>query len=274
MKQFAKELVKKALRQCGLELHKVSAECPYPRCSLLGALHMVRRLGWRPGTCVDVGAAYGNFTIECAKVFPEAHYLLVEPLAEYEPSLQRLAARNPRVHLARVAAAAQEGQITFHVHKDLVGSSLFREAEGSGVDGVERTVPTATLDQLCQAHQVHGPYLLKLDVQGAELSALQGARVVLQQTEYVILETSLFKFFLDGPQLHDVVAFMGAQGFVPYDVLGLKYRPLDGALAQADIAFVKESGPFRTQHVYATPEQRQEQDTRFLQTLERERRKA
>jgi hypothetical protein len=49
------------------------------------------------------------------------------------------------------------------------------------------------------------------------------------------------------------------------------YRPLDGALSQFDLAFVKESGVFRQQHVYATPEQRRAQDARFAEAVARAR---
>ena len=66
----------------------------------------------------------------------------------------------------------------------------------------------------------------------------------------VILEVSLFQFVEGGPELHNVVAFMKAKGFVAYDMFGGHTRPLDGALAQVDIVFVKERGVFRTSHVY------------------------
>jgi hypothetical protein len=79
---------------------------------------------------------------------------------------------------------------------------------------------------------------------------------VLEQTEYVVLETSLFGFYRDGPQLSDVMMFMRQHGFEPYDLANHLYRPLDGALAQVDVAFVKRDGPLRTVHSYATPAQR------------------
>jgi hypothetical protein len=56
-------------------------------------------------------------------------------------------------------------------------------------------------------------------------------------------------------------------GFVVYDIMGLQYRPLDCALSQADLAFVKESGPFRRTHFYATPSQRTEQNRRIQAQL-------
>jgi hypothetical protein len=97
-------------------------------------------------------------------------------------------------------------------------------------------------------------------VQGAELDVLAGASEMLKATEYVLLEVSFFQFFENGPQLHDVVAFMKSRGFVAYDVFGFQYRPLDNALSQADLAFVRERGSFRQHHYYATRSQREQQD--------------
>lgn len=55
----------------------------------------------------------------------------------------------------------------------------------------------------------------------------------------------------------------GIRGPITYDLLGYIYRLLDGALAQMDLAFVKEEGIFRRQHVYASPPQRAAQNKQF-----------
>ena len=101
-----------------------------------------------------------------------------------------------------------------------------------------------------------GPFLLKIDVQGAELAVLLGAENLLRQAEYVILEVSLFNFFDGGHVLHEVLEFMLARGLVAYDIFATLYRPLDGALSQVDMAFVKVNGSFRQNHFYAGPGQR------------------
>lgn len=264
--------MKSALGGLGLEVRRVRRRShPPDRATLAGGLRQARGVGWTPATCVDVGAAFGHFTREVAAIFPGADYLLVEPLVEYRPFLEAVTARLPRARYAPVAAAARPGEATLNVHADLVGSSLLRETEGAATDGVARTVPARPLDDLCRAHDLRGPYLLKADVQGAELEVLEGAQAVLGDADYVLLEVSFFRFFVGGPDVADVVAFMRARGFVAYDVFHPMYRPLDGALSQLDLAFVKEAGVFRRQHVYATPEQRRAQDARFAATLARAR---
>lgn len=100
-----------------------------------------------------------------------------------------------------------------------------------------------------------GPFLVKVDVEGAELEALSGALEVLRTTELVLLEVALFELVPGAPQLHDVVSWMHDHGFVAADIFDAHNRPLDGALARMDVAFVQENGRFRRSHSYGTSEQ-------------------
>jgi FkbM family methyltransferase len=177
-----------------------SADGRHARDSLAGLLQQVRGLGFSPATVLDVGAAHGWFHAACRQVYPDSRYVLIEPLEEYRSVLD-VAAAMPRTELIQAAACARSGPITINVHADLVGSSLYREQEATNVDGVPRTVRGITLDELGEEKELAGPYLLKLDVQGAELDVLEGAGSLLRETEYILTEVSMFQFFHGGPQL-------------------------------------------------------------------------
>lgn len=226
-----------------------------------GTLEQAKRLGFEPRTVIDVGAGIGTF--ELYETFPKARHILIDPLEENRPYLEKIVRRLANAEYIIAAAAESSGTVTINVHRDLFASSLYSEYEGPDVDGTPRTVPAITLDEVCEERQLEGPYLIKVDVQGAELNVLTGASRVLEDTEYVVLEVCLMGFFLGGPQLHDVVAFMKERGFVVYDILDYAYRPLDGAMSHVDIAFVKESGRFRKDYTYATKEQREAIEARF-----------
>lgn len=261
-----KKIIKKSFNLVGLEVRRrdiSSLHGRYPRNSLPGLLQQARNVGLSPATVIDVGAAYGSFALQCHNVFPDAKYILVEPLEEYKPFLEAATSSISNAEYILAAATAELGEITINVHPDLVGSSLYLEDEDSNVNGIPRTVRAIALDYLIEDGKVNGPFLLKIDVQGVELDVLLGAEEILRGTEYVLLEISLFEFFKRGPQFYDVVTFMKSRGFVAYDIYELHYRPLDNALSQIDIAFVKETGLFRKYHYYATSIQREEQNRRF-----------
>lgn len=238
---------------------------PPEQATMLTALQRARDNGLNPATVIDVGAAGG--TPPLLEVFPNKKHILIEPLQEFEPQLNRLKSRYPDCHILIAAAGEQSGRIALNVHPDLYGSSVYREEEDSDVNGYERTVPVLTLDEIAASCNATGPYLLKLDTQGSELDVLKGARQVLRETDCVIMEVSLFNFFQGGYQLHDCIAFMKERGFVAYDIFDLQYRLLDGAMSQVDIAFVREDSEFRKYHFYATRAQRDEQTRRFRQNL-------
>lgn len=227
------------------------------RASLISSVQNAKALGLTPVTVIDVGAAFGDFTSRCANLFPQARYLMVEPLEEYGESLEKICKKIPGARHFKQAAASKNGEMTINVHPDLVGSSLFLENEESDVNGVPRTVPTMTLDDLVRQEGASPNYLLKVDVQGGELDVLKGAAKLLEQTDFLIVEVSFFKFFHGGGLAFDVMSLLQGMGFVIYDIVGLAHRPLDGALAQVDMAFVKEDSPLRAHHHYATKEQRQ-----------------
>jgi FkbM family methyltransferase len=255
-----KTAVRKSFASFGFEIQRRDTSRvigEYPRRSIKGILAQARQIGLNPRSVVDVGAAYGSFIRECRQVFPRAAYVLVEPLKEYEGFLKSEVGSLHRGEYVLAAASRESGQMKINVHGDLVGSSFYLEAEGSLVNGFERQVPTVTLDSLLEEGRIQAPVLLKIDVQGAELDVLSGGEKMLNSTEYALIEVSLFEFFRGGPQFYDVIEFMMGRGFVTYDMSGCQYRPLDNALSQVDVSFVKKGGLFRKHHQYATAEQRE-----------------
>lgn len=274
MRAVITKLLKTAVRRlfnlAGLEIRRINpaSDTALPRESVLHTLEQASRIGLMPRTVIDVGAAYGAFTRLCHPVFPDARYLLIEPLEEYRPLLDEARQTLTSVDYTIAAASARDGEVAINVHPDLVGSSLYREVEtGTGVNGMTRAVCSITVDRFVREAGATGPFLLKIDVQGAERDVLEGAERTLGDAELVILEVSFFQFFEDGPECADIIAYMKARGFVPYDVVARQYRPLDNALSQADIAFVKEGGLFRRHHFYATAEQRDAQNQQMQRYL-------
>jgi FkbM family methyltransferase len=237
------------------------------RDSMREVLQHASDLGFRPTTVIDVGVNIG--TPQLYETYPEARYILVEPLVENLPFLQRICDRLPSAEYVLAAAAARACKVVLHVHEDLAGSSVFRESDGPEADGKAREVEGIPLDRICLQRKTNGPYLIKIDTQGSEVDVISGAEEILKETELILMEACLFEFHIGGPQLHDVIFFMAERGFVVYDIFGRSYRPADGALAQVDLAFVKGSGFFRKSHAYTTSAQRREMTSKLLDKRKR-----
>ena len=157
------------------------------------------------------------------------------------------------------AAGKINGKSIINVHDDLLSTSLYSEMDGKKCDGVSREIDIIELDSLIDEIRHYKNVILKIDVQGGELDALEGAQKILEYCDVVIVETSFFKFLKDNPAFFDIVWFMKERQFVVYDIFDKNYRPFDGALGQIDLLFVKEEGYFRKTHRWATVEQRKQQ---------------
>ena len=117
-----------------------------------------------------------------------------------------------------VAAGAENGEVTFNVHDDISGSSLFSQAEGKALDGEARRIPMRRLDSLLPETLEH-PVLLKLDTQGAEIEVLKGLGRRIGEIDLLIVETTMMPMRHGIPQFADIVRFCDEAGFVVYDVL-------------------------------------------------------
>ncbi len=256
MKTLIKRLIKGCAHICGAEIVTFNTAQYWERQSLPGVLAQIGRMGVEVNSVIDVGAAHGDWSVTCSTVLPNAKFLLLEPLIEYQQQLENSVQRIPHAEYHVVGVNREPGTRCIRVHPDLVGSSFYLEAEDSDVNGHPRSVPVDTLDSICGTHNLKPPYLIKIDVQGAELDVLAGGGGVLGNSEFVIIEYSYFNFYDNETTIIDVIESMNESGFALYDIFGLSYRPLDGALAQSDLCFVRTDGPFRERHFFATEEQR------------------
>lgn len=214
------------------------------------SLAHLKDTGFYPDLVIDVGAADGTPALQTG--FPKSRFFWIEPLIEFEPALKNLQ-KKLNGDYAITAVGSEEGYKEIHIHADLHGSSLYREADGEQADGVSRIIPVTSLDQLSRLHRwnQYRKILLKADVQGFELEVLKGASDLLEQVEVIILEVSFFRFLKNAPDFYDVVTYLKSIGYVVYDIFGGINRPLDNALAQKDLIFVKENGILRQSHGWA-----------------------
>lgn len=237
-----------ALASHGIEIHRTRGV----RRTLPGVLAHYRGLGFVPNVVFDVGVGPG--TPELYDGFPDARLVLVEPLEEWKRNFEWVE-RARATDTIIAAAGSTPGEVEILVHRAPWCSSVLGGLRGEDTNGTRRTVPVVRLDDLAAERELVGPFVVKVDVEGAELDVLSGALEVLRASELVLIEVSLFEFIPGAPQFHDVVSWMHDHGFVVADLFDAHNRLLDGALARMDVAFVKEDGRFRESHLYGTSEQ-------------------
>src|SRR3954449_6529991 len=99
MNPRVKEAVRGLADRAGIEVRRKDSGV---RRTPEAVLAHVKRLGFAPATVIDVGVAYG--TPELYDAFPDARFLLVDPLEEYAPAIDGIVARLRSAEWVRAAA--------------------------------------------------------------------------------------------------------------------------------------------------------------------------
>ena len=240
--QRIKFIVQHFLSSIGISVYTglTSISKPYPRQSQHGILKVMNKFGdLNLKTIIDIGAGCGTNSL--LDIFPRLDFVLIEPLQDFEESLNKIVkVRNARTHYSTDILASSKRDVKFYIHDDKFGSSIKREFENSK-NSKEIKSHSATLDDLVGQINFHGPYLIKIDTQGSELEILKGSLITLQFTEAIIVEVSVQDFFVESHSMVELINFLDENGFRIFDLSDLTYRPSDGFLAQLDILFVKKS---------------------------------
>ena len=199
-------------------------------------LQNLRRAGFQPRRIIDAGAFEGEWTRSALAVFPEAEVLMIEPQEQRQPALAALAGQNRKLKFRRALIGATPGRVRFLVEgsNSRVIPPGWDPPAGSRIEEWQ----LETLADIARAEGFTDCDFLKLDLQGQELNALDGAGGMFGACEVILAEVSWLPIG-EVPLAHEVIARFVARGYRLYDVLGHNYRPLDGALWQTDFIFVR-----------------------------------
>ncbi len=212
----------------------------------------LKKLDFHVKTVIDVGVGHGTESLY--KGTSGAQYILIEPVPDTDGIVQKIASRL-NAEFFNVAAGDFDGEIDFNLHKDVTGSSMFKQLESDErINGSLIKVPIRRLDSIITKN-FQQPCLLKIDTQGAELSVIRGAKDILNKVEMIVCEVSFHQFRHGAPEVADVICEMAEWGYVPYEILEGHYRSADDAMAQVDVAFVRKDSALRKVNSFFANEQ-------------------
>lgn len=202
------------------------------------ALKRLLRCGFYPVHVLDVGANTGTWTITVKKIFPNASYFLIEGNDQHQQELSKL---NFPFEIAIVGGA--RGQSIFYRSRRHMGTgnSIFRENTLLFKTAEEALLNVTTIDSIVERRKL-GPFsLIKLDIQGSELSALQGAQVSLKHTEVVTTEVSIMNYNQGSPSFFDLHRFMESNDFSLFDFFDESRHAQKGMVVQIDVMWVRKT---------------------------------
>jgi len=208
-------------------------------------------------TALDVGANIGHFTATMARaVGPGGRVHAFEPLASNRTRLERTIELNGlgNVHVEPVAVGAAAGEVTIIDYGEGYGSwATTKPRDQDPRDhptepATPRTVPLVSLDEYCAAQGVEQIAALKIDVEGAEFEALEGAAGLLKRraVDLFLVEVS-DKTLPDGSPAWELVDRLATPPLRSYAISGrelVPFRPA-GPLEFATVVALTPAGRAR-----------------------------
>jgi FkbM family methyltransferase len=194
---------------------------------------------YAPKIIVDGGAHLGDFSVLAEVIFPGAAIHMIEPQPACQKALAVLVAKHGfKLHPVALVSDEEAGkQVAIAAGSEpSTGAYIVPQADRVAANVM---VDTSSLDRLFGSTVNPGDrILLKLDLQGYELAALQGAIETLKSVEIVLTEVSFFAQAYE-PSIVQLVTFFDENGFDLFDVAALSARARDNRLKQGDLIFVK-----------------------------------
>ena len=190
-------------------------------------LHM-RGLGFSPRVIFDCGAFMGTWTLRTSRIFPDAQFVLMEPNQSIlDETKANISVIKPRPLLLEIAVGEEPGLAYLNIwgndKTSLAASSLLDHVVGEPNKRIG--VEVRTLDMIAKRTSFT-PNLVKLDLQGKELSALKGAENILKTAELFIIEFGCLEAYKDRTTPAELMDMMYSNSYCLYDIVDLYYRSI------------------------------------------------
>lgn len=193
---------------------------------------------------LDVGANDGGYATAIRRLGYGGRIVSFEPLSQPYARLAAKAAGDPRWETRQVALGAAREQVTVNVAGNAAASSSVlpmldthvRAAPTSAYVGAER-VEQVTLDDVLA--ETTGRVWVKLDVQGYERCALDGAREHLDRVSGLQMEVSFVPLYDGAWSWREALAWADGHGFSPVGVQRGFTDQATGQVLQADFVFAR-----------------------------------
>ncbi len=238
MKRQAKELTRRVFPSLWLKWRRLRRPGSAER-----ELHLLDRVVPRDGVSIDVGAKWGLYTRELARLSRQVHAF--EPSHEMAAMLRRTSPPNVAVHEVALSDRTGEADLVIpRVGRELVHSlaSIDPDVVANAEEFALEPVPVRRLDSIICG----GVSFVKVDVEGHELHVLQGASGLIDHSHPAFLVEaeerhrpgatgSVFRFFRE----RDYDGFFVKNG----DVLGVDQ--FDPAALQNTDALLPDGGRLR-----------------------------
>jgi FkbM family methyltransferase len=204
---------------------------------MASGLTRLRAIDKKFSTVVDVGAASGHWSLTAKTLWPDAKFVLIEPLKQRKAELEELEMKFLSFLYVPAAAGREQGSINFCITDDLNGSGV--TSENSNGENIV-SMPVTSLSVVAKENNLKGPFLIKLDTHGFEIPILEGCKEIINEVDAFIIECYGFDIANNSLLFWEMCNYMDKLGFRLFDIVDVMHRPVDGAFWQCDAFFIRK----------------------------------
>jgi len=173
--------------------------------------------GVEPLVVYDIGACVLHWTKVAKNIWNNSNFYAFEAMDSSEPIFQE---NNIPYHIGLLSDVDDKDIEFYQNDTHPGGNSYYRENEqfNSEVDKYFneshiRHYKSITLDSVVALKDFPPPDMIKMDVQGAELDVLKGAKQTLKSVKHLILELQKVEYNKGAPLREEVIAYLDSIGF-------------------------------------------------------------
>ena len=151
---------------------------------------LVNRIDLKKIVCADVGANVGLWALRFNKEFPQAKIICFEPNQEAFNRLAELTSERDEFICIKAAVSAEPGEAFIYFDAPTSGHASLkkRKLDHFGIEmKFQEKVNVTSLDFWVAENKL-SPNIIKLDIEGYELAALQGASRTLESVRIIQFE--------------------------------------------------------------------------------------
>lgn len=197
-----------------------------------------------PRIIFDVGANIGQTAERYRRLFPNSTIHCFEPFEDSHSALVKRFADDQLVKTHRIAVSDVSEQKNYFINGRTTNNSLLEPTLESlhfirdmkVVDCIQ--VLSTTIDKFCADNELQEIHILKMDIQGGEVMALQGATQMLKSSAVDVIYTEVLfaSLYKDQCNFYDICRFLADYEYRLFRLCNLSHSPR-GNLCYGDAIF-------------------------------------
>jgi FkbM family methyltransferase len=224
----------------GYDFHPVDRRCWEDQIALLH--------GRNVEVVFDIGANVGDIAAQYREMYPNSRLFCFEPQETHFLSLTNRFQGDPHISFHRAAIGTVPGKARLHLTASRDSSSLLGVAperlppvyRKSLAVEAEQEVEVIALDKFAKQHNLDRIDICKMDIQGGEYAALEGARELLSAARIPLLylEVCFIPLYMNHPLLGDIAKYLARYDYTLHFLYNMVINGQTGKLLWSDAIFV------------------------------------